>query len=95
MAHTEEWEQNPLKELPQEEVSKIIAQNARLVEESESWKRKYEEVFNEQCKTRSLETQLREKLNSAERDRIVLQAQLDASSTLLDKVLDAVLDRMH
>lgn len=66
-ADTEEWQRLeqvkdhwPTREL------KLQADLARADEAAVKWHRKYEEIFQEQCQARSLETQLRERVRIAE-----------------------------
>lgn len=59
----------------------------KLKEEVEAWKRKYTQLFDETCKTTSIENQLRERLRVAEADCAKYKAKCEALMELLKEVM--------
>ena len=53
-----------------------------LKRESESWQRKYEEVFQEQCKSRSLESNMQDRMSELKNLNVKLAAERDAAAHL-------------
>lgn len=65
---------------------KLQAELARADEAAIKWHRKYEEIFQEQCQFRSVETQLRERLRIAEAAAAVKDAQWEIIEWLLKRL---------
>jgi hypothetical protein len=55
----------------------------RLQTEVKAWRKKYEDVFQEQCSTRTIDNSIREKLKSAENERDKLKAMVDAQREII------------
>ncbi len=64
-----------------------IAKIARLVEERDAWKIKYEQVFDEQCKVFSVENSLRARLRDVEAELAKLKAMADAQKEIIQWII--------
>lgn len=58
----------------------------RLQSEVESWRKKYEQVFQEQCASKSIDNHLRESLRAATSDRDKFKAKSEALMELLKEL---------
>lgn len=59
----------------------------RFRAEAEAWKKKYEDLFQEQCKVTSLDNMIRERLRCAELDRDRFRAKSEALMEILKEMI--------
>lgn len=101
---SEDWQE---KTLNPKEVDDVLEQSggsrhpqdARLKQEVEAWRLKYQQIFDEQCKVRSLETQLRERMHDLEfrlEDQVMknkeLKIKIHTIIEMLDKNVSSAVD---
>lgn len=64
----------------------------KLKEECSAWERKYRQIFDEQMKTNSIETQLRERIRSCESEREKLKSKAEALMEIAKELLQRPLE---
>ncbi len=60
-----------------------LAKIARLVEERDAWKAKYEQVFDEQCQIMSIENSLRARVRDCESSLAKAEAMVEAQREII------------